>query len=105
MQKDAMAERALLKRDFEAFVIEKADRAESAAVRGDSSALYSIVKESEVRQRAGFKKVILEGGSVARHTKQEQRWWLDHFASQLGGSAATGDRSILPEIGPVVSAT
>ena len=68
-------------------MIEKADRAELAAVKGDSRTLYSIVKG--VRKRAGFKKVILEDGSVARDVQQEQRWWLKHFASQLGGSAAT----------------
>ena len=32
----ALANRALTKQDFEAFVIEKAERAETAAVRGDS---------------------------------------------------------------------
>ena len=58
-----------------------------------------------MRKRAGFKKVILEDGSVARDTKQEQRWWPDHFASQLGGTAATEDGPRSPEKGPVVSTT
>ena len=71
----ALANRALVKRDFEAFVIEKADRAELAAVKRDSRTLYPIVKDLGVRNRAGFKKVILEDGSVARDAKQEQRWW------------------------------
>ena len=61
------------------------------------------MKELGVRKRAGLKKVILEDGSVARDVKQEQRWWLKHFASQLGGSAATEDRSRLAENGSVVS--
>ena len=47
----ALANRALVKQDFEAFVIEKAERAETAAVRGDSRALYSIVQELVVRMR------------------------------------------------------
>ena len=33
----ALANRALAKQDFEAFVVEKAERAETAAVRGDSA--------------------------------------------------------------------
>ena len=70
---------------------------------GDSRTLHFIVKELGVRKRAGCKKVILEDGSVARDAKQEQRWWLKHFASQLGGSAATEDGPRLPEIGSVIS--
>ena len=58
----ALTNRALVNRDFEAFVIEKAERAETGAARGDSTALYSIVREMEVRKRAGLKKVILEDG-------------------------------------------
>ena len=91
----ALANRALVKQDFQAFLIEKAERAETAAVRGDSKAPFSIVKELRVRKRAGFKKVILEDGSVARDTKQEQRWWLHHFAFHLGvGTAATEDSPV-----------
>ena len=97
----ALANRALARQDFEVFVIEKAERAETAAVRGDSRALYSIVKELGVRKRAGFKKVILEDGSVARDTKQEQRWWFRIPAG--GGTAATEDSPRSPEKGPAVS--
>ena len=101
----ALANRALVILDFEAFVIEKADQAELVAVKGDSRTLHSIVKELGVRKRGGFKKVILEDGSVARDEQQEQRWWLKHFASQLGGSAATEKCPSSPERGPVVSTT
>ena len=101
----ALANIALVKQEFEAFVIEKADWAEFAAVKGDSRTLHSIVKELGVRKRCGHKKVVLEDGSVAQDAKQEQRWWLKHFASELGGSTATEDRSKFPEIGSVVSTT
>ena len=93
----ALANRALVKRDFEG-------PGRIGSGQGESRTLYSIVKELG-RKRAGFKKVSLEDGSVARDAKQEQRWWLKHFASQLEGSAATEDRPRLPEIGSVVSAT
>ena len=62
----ALANGALVRQDFEAFVIEKAECAETAAVRGDSRALYSIVTELGARKRAGSKKVILEDWSVAQ---------------------------------------
>ena len=50
----ALAKRALVKQDFEAFVIEKDERAETAAVRGESRALYYIVKELGGAQASGF---------------------------------------------------
>ena len=98
-----MVNRALVKSDFEAFVIEKAERAETAAARGDSRAPCSIVRELGVRKRAGFKKVTLKDGSVAQHAKLGQRWWPDHFASQLGGTAATVDSPSPPEEGLAAS--
>ena len=45
-----LANRALVREDFEAFVIEKAVRAELAAVKGDSRTLHSIVKGLECTQ-------------------------------------------------------
>ena len=61
LRDSALANRALVRQDFEAFVIEKAE-----AVNGDSRTLNSIVKELEVRKRGGFKKVVLGNGSVVR---------------------------------------
>ena len=66
----ALANRAL-RRDFEALVIEKAETWQSwQRFRVDSRTLHSIVKELGVSKRGGFKKVILEDGSVARDAQQ-----------------------------------
>ena len=90
------------KRGYEVFVLEKAERAEAAAADGRSRGLYTTVRELGARERAGLEKVILEDGSVAQDTRQEQRWWLDHFSAQLGRTAAAADTPILAEVGLLV---
>ena len=91
----------LQKRDFEAFVIQKAERADGSGQRGFEGPLFYREGVGSA-QASGIQEGDPQGRRSPR-TKQEQRWWLDDFASQQGGTTATVDSPRPPEEGAAAS--